>query len=259
MRTSVSTMGFLAAPTQLVAAASTAVAGVLDGPVRTGCVVAVLPVAVHVATGDVDVPLVCIGLPDAVRLPCSMVVPVLPRAVAGDAVMLGGGRLAVGDVEVAPARWWKPDRPRLRDLRGARHRVSRLRLETAEPVGAVLRGGGSLAGLVPRLLGLGPGLTPAGDDVLAGALVTLRAAADPAAEALAAAIGDCTGRTTTVSAALLTHAARGECIAELAGFLGALDEPGDLGPALAALLAVGATSGQALALGVHRALTEAAT
>ena len=274
-----SAMGLLATPTQVLAAASTAIVGVLDRPARIGRVVAVLPVAVHIATGDPDLPLVCVATADAVRLPCSLVVRALPPVAVDDRVELGGGRIVVGDVEVRPSRWWQPSKPRLRDVDEARRRlkmvapdIEDLREWTSgraepgpmstdgdlagEPVRAVLAGGAPLAELVPDLLGLGPGLTPAGDDVLAGALVALRTAADPAADTLAATVeaADPATRTTTLSAALLTHATRGECVPELAGFLDALDGRADLTNALARLRAVGGTSGSALAVGVRLAL-----
>lgn len=273
----------LATPTQLLAAASTAVAGLLDGPPRTGRVAALLPVAIHIATGEQDLPVVCLATPDAVRLPCSLVVGSLPPAAVGERVELGGGGIVVVGMEVRPSRWWQPSKPRLRDVDDARRRLETVAPDTedlrewtsgraepgpmstdgdlsGEPVRAVLAGGAPLAALVPELLGLGPGLTPAGDDVLAGALVTLRAAAAPAADTLAAAVeaADPATRTTTLSAALLTHATRGDCVPELAGFLDALDGRADLANALARLRAIGGTSGSALAVGVRLALGEAA-
>ncbi len=105
------------------------------------------------------------------------------------------------------------------------------------------------------LLGLGPGLTPAGDDVLAGALVTLVAAADPRAVALRAGVrAAAPQRTTAVSAALLRHAGRGECGPELADLLRALAGAADPVVALGRLCAVGHSSGAALAWGVLLAL-----
>jgi Protein of unknown function (DUF2877) len=75
------------------------------------------------------------------------------------------------------------------------------------------------------LLGRGPGLTPSGDDVLAGYL-TGAAAFGLDAAALRQAIADLApARTTTLSAALLWHAARGECIDELAAVAALLASP----------------------------------
>jgi hypothetical protein len=110
-----------------------------------------------------------------------------------------------------------------------------------------LASGAPLASHVLRLLGRGPGLTPLGDDVLAGLLVTLVALGAPASHRLAATVGaHAPARTTFVSAALLHHAARGECVPELAAVLD--------GGGVDALLRVGHASGAGLLRGVHAAL-----
>jgi hypothetical protein len=61
-------------------------------------------------------------------------------------------------------------------------------------------------------------------------------------------------RTTALSAALLWHAARGECIDELAGLAAVLTSQRcgaeQAGPAVSRLLSVGHTSGAALAFGL---------
>jgi hypothetical protein len=107
-----------------------------------------------------------------------------------------------------------------------------------------------------RLLGKGPGLTPSGDDVLAGFLVGAAAFgvdAAPMRQAIAVQAPVCT---TALSAALLWHAARGECIDELAAVATALTSrprPGHDEAAVRAvsrLVSVGHTSGAALAQGL---------
>jgi hypothetical protein len=117
---------------------------------------------------------------------------------------------------------------------------------------------------VSRLLGRGPGLTPTGDDVLAAALVTLHALGSPIGARLADAVRSrAPGATTTVSAALLRHAAEGRCIPQLADLLsvvgGATSHPSTeasadhaetLPRAAGALLAVGNCSGAGLLHGV---------
>jgi Protein of unknown function (DUF2877) len=106
-------------------------------------------------------------------------------------------------------------------------------------------------GAVGALVGRGGGLTPAGDDLLCGVLVTLRAMRDPRADRLARAIGQVAAtQTTHVSAALLVHASRGECVPELAGLIAALDGRGDVRAAMQRLAAVGHSSGTSLAHGV---------
>ncbi len=128
---------------------------------------------------------------------------------------------------------------------------------------------------VTGLLGSGPGLTPAGDDVLAGFLVGAAAFGLDAAALRHAIAVRAPARTTTLSAALLWHAARGECIDELAALAAVLtdlppgrselrrSEPGSLalsrsalrGPeqadrAVSRLLGVGHSSGAAQAVGL---------
>ena len=106
-----------------------------------------------------------------------------------------------------------------------------------------------------RLLGSGPGLTPSGDDVLTGFLAGAAAFGLDAAALREATAVLAPGRTTALSAALLWHAARGECIDELAAVAAALTsygrpEPRQAADALRRLLSVGHTSGAALALGL---------
>jgi len=113
-----------------------------------------------------------------------------------------------------------------------------------------------------RLLGSGPGLTPSGDDVLTGFLAGAAAFgldSGPLRETVAVLAP---ARTTALSAALLWHAARGECIDELAGLAAVLTSrrpgaPERAGPVVSRLLSVGHTSGAALALGLVTAAESA--
>lgn len=103
------------------------------------------------------------------------------------------------------------------------------------------------------LLGRGPGLTPLGDDVLAGWFAT-RAAAGRPDPVLASAVRRRLGVTTLLSATLLDCALRGEVLPQLADWLA--------DPTTAttdALLAVGATSGAGLLTGAQLALASLAT
>jgi hypothetical protein len=117
-------------------------------------------------------------------------------------------------------------------------------------------GGGRLLMAVEALAGLGPGLTPAGDDVLAGVLLVARArggqAAEPALVHAAAA-----ARTNDVARAFLAWAARGQSIAPVHDLLTAAVTGNRAGAtsALCRLLAVGHSSGADLAFGLRLGLS----
>lgn len=194
----------------------------------------------------------------------------LHRLRAGDAVAVDGRLLRAGPVTVdlGGAHTWRGGLPSAGDLSAAA--ADAIELLAAAPPSAVLAPGfegrlgrarahldrGRLVGAVDELAGLGPGLTPAGDDVLAGLLLVARARGGPAAEpALSAAAA--AARTNDVARAFLAWAARGQSIAPVHDFLGAAarhDRRCAAG-ALRALLAVGHSSGADLALGLRLGLT----
>jgi hypothetical protein len=97
-----------------------------------------------------------------------------------------------------------------------------------------------------QLAGLGPGLTPAGDDFLAGAMLWAWLA-HPAPQAFCQALVSCAApQTTLLSAALLRAAGRGECSATWHTLLEELAVSGEhaLPPeAVARVLSYGHTSG----------------
>jgi hypothetical protein len=103
------------------------------------------------------------------------------------------------------------------------------------------------------LIGLGPGLTPEGDDTVAATAAVVAAGPWPAAEKaawLATALGpDLRARTTSLSATLLELAAAGQVAEPLQAL--AAGRPG----ALARLLRIGHSTGRAYALAAARALT----
>ena len=114
-----------------------------------------------------------------------------------------------------------------------------------------------LAAASRRLQGRGTGLTPSGDDVLAGILLV--GAIDPSRRrALAELAGN--ARTTRLSRAFLRWAASGHSIQPAHALLDAAASGDQLGMrrAAASLTGVGATSGRALAAGVALAATELA-
>jgi len=108
-------------------------------------------------------------------------------------------------------------------------------------------------------VGLGSGLTPAGDDVLAGALVAL--AAGGHRHALVAAVLEALpGRTTALSAVLLRHACDGLAVPALVDVVDGFQAAGDgrttdLPGRVGRLLAVGHSSGAALAHGAVAAVS----
>ncbi len=108
------------------------------------------------------------------------------------------------------------------------------------------------AGAARGLIGLGPGLTPSGDDALAGVESALHAAGHPAAGFLGAVLADVETRTTAVSVALLRHAAAGEASERVHRLLAGLlsPEPEAVAPAIELAVRHGATSGSDLLAGV---------
>jgi hypothetical protein len=192
----------------------------------------------------------CLGLVSATatRVPCALWSRLPDLGVLDPVVQVHRGELVVGDRPVRVTRLVDP-------------RVSRVGPHAA---GASIRPhlipSGMTSGLdlpvdgrltpahLDRLLGRGPGLTPLGDDVLAGWLTT-RAALGRPDDVLSAAVRRRLGVTTLLSATLLDCAIRGEALPQLAAWLA---EPTDA--TTDALLAVGATSGAGLLAGAGLAL-----
>jgi hypothetical protein len=102
----------------------------------------------------------------------------------------------------------------------------------------------ALADSARALCGLGPGLTPAGDDWLAGWMLAQHLLPDIASAAVGAVLGAATA-TTTLSRAFLECAAAGEADASWHRLLFALaqEDPADVQVAGRAILHHGATSG----------------
>ena len=111
---------------------------------------------------------------------------------------------------------------------------------------------GRAAAVAHDLIGSGPGATPAGDDVIVGALAGLRLAADQgllpacaraARSALETAVRDGSHRTTTVSRHQLGAALRGSFAERTLHMAGAVADVEAVQPAHDAALGWGATSG----------------
>ncbi|MCW2889891.1 MAG: hypothetical protein QOE54_1158 [Streptosporangiaceae bacterium] len=178
-------------------------------------------------------------------------------------------RLDAGSrIRVRVRRWWDPS-PVLGPVSHARLAHGVMALETASREGVFGLAGhpgplqladrcaaGDLANAVDaaeRIVGLGPGLTPSGDDVLAGLLASLRLMGGAVhggetsiwlADWIGAAVtADAGTRTTALAATLLHCAARGQVGAEVAAVLRALAGQEPLAPAVRRLLGAGHTSG----------------
>jgi hypothetical protein len=263
--------------------ASAAIADLLDGPARPAELIGSFPVAVYVkAAGGV----VALVSPDAARLPNAIVLTradhacVAQHATTGP-LRVGDGELRLGPVSVIAVRWWDPV-PRLGRVHAGllAGRLDAVRAilpawpDTADPAAGRLRAGrealasvldgtGDLAGTVRSLVGLGAGLTPAGDDLLAGAMAGLEvfgtALEQPDVRKLAArmrheVVAHATA-TTPLAADLAEHAARGALVQPAADLCRAIadrrrDADRALAPAVERLLRLGHTSGRDLAEGL---------
>jgi hypothetical protein len=266
----------------------------LDRPRRAARVIAVFPSAVYVEMRSPAEPrvLAVVGS-DAVRLPNAIVVAATSRdlpfaavregddAWVGDGVVEvtgagpGGGPTPRLRIRVRTRRWWDPS-PVLGPVSLSRltHGALALAAETAEercgladhPGPGLLAdrcAEGDLAHAVDaaeRIVGLGPGLTPTGDDILAGLLISLRLfggsvhGGEPAvrlADWLGAAVtAHADTRTTALAATLLHCASRGQAGAEVAAVLRGIAGQAPLRPAVRRLLGVGHTSGADLTWGL---------
>lgn len=207
-------------------------------------------------------------LPNAIALPVPAASDPFRAVTPGCPVTVGGGRVTAAGLHIRIAGTWDP-RPvvgvpsqsalagRLAALRG---------LITAAQAGGIAfpdhlldacarQDTGRALPIAGSLIGRGPGLTPSGDDLLAGLLAAMRLLGGDRTftDTCAARITTLAPRrTTALSAALLRLAAAGQVCVEVAGLLRALAEGRPpLGPAAARLAAVGHTSGADLARGVY--------
>jgi hypothetical protein len=212
----------------------------------------------------------CVGVlaAGAARVPCGLrttlnhLLPILSTNGVLTAY-LGGGTLHVGSRSLPIGRTEGSYVPRLRPEVVRSTEASPDTVEATPPatvagLAAVLLPHGRLdADAVPRLVGRGEGLTPLGDDLLAGWLVTRRALGVATPE-VDRAVRDALPRTTLLSATLLDCALHGEAIPQLRAWLAALGTP-HVADRTAALLAVGHSSGGGLLAGALLALHQTDT
>ena len=176
-------------------AASMTVRPLLDGPRRDARVLASFPLACYLELKAPAEPCVlALVTADAVRLPNALVVPdttPLARIRVGMLAQVGTGVVRAGPMLAGAARWWDPapalppvtpahleaSLAHLRALCAASDRRPGLTDADGPAALAAACATGSLADAVERaerVVGLGPGLTPSGDDVLCGLLLSLR-------------------------------------------------------------------------------------
>ncbi|MET8472577.1 DUF2877 domain-containing protein [Streptomyces sp. NPDC004856] len=255
-------------PARLSCTVSTLARDVLAGPPRPARVLATARQALYVLPYGTDTPLAVIA-PGAVRVPTAVVLPgaagerPFDGTAVGDAGRVGGGHLAVGGLDLVARDTWQPPRAqdtppgptreRLAALRPPRPVTSEIRSAVTALDHALTHGAGvDWRRAADALIGLGPGATPSGDDHLCGLLLAARLPG-PTPDWLPVLL-DTTHRAATrtapVSAALLHHAAAGHCVPQAAAVLHAAATGADLAAPVAALLAVGHSSGSDLLHGL---------
>jgi hypothetical protein len=113
---------------------------------------------------------------------------------------------------------------------------------------------------VPGLLGVGPGVSPLGDDTLAGFLATAVAIRHPCLPDLRSEVAlNAFDRTSVVGATLLACAARGEAVPEFRSFVSgvASRNPDMVSQSLDLMLEVGGNSGGGFVIGALHAFSSA--
>jgi hypothetical protein len=226
------------------------------GRPRRGRVVAVYRRAAYLRLGGALVALTDTTAPPG---PLHVRCVALPRLREGLAVATDGVRLAGGDWALrVDGPVWRGDLPDPDALACAGSGV-------APPAGAARVGtivaalvrAGRLEELADTVGGRGPGLTPSGDDLLAGVLVVARLWWGTTAGAGLGSVAESVP-TTDVARAFLLEAARGRSIAPAHDWLVALASGHDEAAARAArrLVAVGASSGAHLAAGLALAVAQ---
>jgi len=274
----------------LPAAASTLVAPVVAGRQTAATVLGVHRFALYLSVGASVVPVVtsdAVPLPTAVRL-VERSGDVEWGVAAGDVVTVGTRWILLPGADVVVARTWRPARVRRTSAVGSPGGRPSSHLGTrpspigwtssaAEPDGGWLADGiraacaavGCSTGrpgshlstqlrevgtAVAGLVGRGPGLTPSGDDALAGALLVAHALGT--GHTLVDAVRARLGATTAVSAALLDAAADGYAARPVVSLVDAAvaGDPDAVGLALPDVLALGHTSGADTATGIRAAL-----
>jgi hypothetical protein len=190
----------------------------------------------HLVAGELEVDWSCARVTDLRVTPCAGEARTARDRLAGALTDLDGPHGAAG-LASTPGR----------AARGAAARAIRERDPAA------------LARAARSLMGLGEGLTPAGDDWLVGALAALHRLAQRWAltggRLDSVLVGEAQLRTTTIGAAFLAHALAGEFSEPIRDLMTAESSPGARASA-ARLAVMGATSGADTLAGIRAALRE---
>lgn len=248
----------------VVGAASTTVLGMIAGPRREATVLHAGPEAAYLRLDGTCVGVLAAG---AVLVPCGVrtALPRLPALSAGDKAVVQDSSIEVPGLEITVTEIVDTNVPVLAPAAAGRgaHELreavgDRLAGVLAElPAEPLRQLAASDPAAVAGLMGLGIGLTPLGDDVLAGWLATGVATQHVALGPIRSAVAlSAQQRTTTLSATLLAYAARGECVPAFRSLLGgmATGDPGPVEQSLEDVLVIGDTSGLGLVLGALTAL-----
>jgi hypothetical protein len=265
-------------------AASLAIRQPLTGPRAAARVIAAHPAAVYLelppsATEPRVLVVAAAGtsrLPNAVTVAQDGLARLVAEAAAAQ-VWAGRGAVQAGDLTIRVLRWWDPSpvlgplsRVRLEQGAAALHRACAAAGNGASLAGqrepaelAACCADGDLAGAVEaaeRMVGLGIGLVPGGDNMIMGLLLALRLLGGAIsggtravwlADWLGAAVTcDASQRTTSLGATLLYCAAHGQASAEVSAVLRGLAGQEPLSPAIRALLTAGEEAGPDLAWGL---------
>ena len=250
---------------RVVGSASIWVLGRVAGPQREARVLFSDPNALYV-----DLEGFCLGVlgARAVQVPCGVrtQLPALTVVEVGSTALVEDGGVVFGDTEVLVTNIVDTTVPVLAPdvaaLCGARlTTLVEGRLEAARtqlPAEALQLLEGADPAAADALLGVGPGMSPVGDDVLAGWLAAAVSSRHPALPVVRSAVAlTASERTTPLSATLLGCAARGEGVPEFRSLLLGLANDNDelTTQSLDLMTSVRRSTGAGLVLGALIALT----
>lgn len=258
-----------AARPQWPAAVSPLVAGELAGPRRAARVLGVFPTCIYLDMGEHDSVLAVLAR-DALLQPIGLRLGVSSAEVswgvtAGDAVDVGEGRVRLARADVVAARVQRPARVRSLPLSGRvapssraggrssgpRDVVGGVLVDRAHDLAAAALTGRPVASRLRALIGAGAGLTPSGDDAVAGVLLALRSAGRlDAVGAIDREVRTLSHLTTSISAALLRAAGQGYAVPEVVALVDLLAVGPAPWPAFRRVLAIGHSSGRDLVSGI---------